>query len=209
MTMAVSIYTSRVILENLGVIDFGIYNVVGGIVGMFSFLSNSMLDATQRYLNFHLGKMDYDQINRVFSTSVNIFFLIGIIVILLSEIIGFYLLKTKLNIPDERYSTAIIVFQLSLFASFITISSTPYNALIISHEKMTAFAFVSIVQSILTLVTAISLMYVKSDKLILYALMIACIHVGVRLFYSLYCKAKFKEIRYKFLMDMLSSSLTA
>lgn len=142
--MLVSLYTSRVVLNTLGVDDFGIYNVVGGVVTMFSFLNSAMSSGTQRFLSFELGKKDYEQLKRIFSMSINIHASIAIIIFILAETIGLWFLNTQLTIPDERMVAANWVYQFSILAFIVTIMSVPYNAAIISHERMSIFAYVSI-----------------------------------------------------------------
>lgn len=142
--MLVSLYTSRVVLNTLGVDDFGIYNVVGGVVTMFSFLNSAMSSGTQRFLSFELGKKDYEQLKRIFSMSINIHASIAIIIFILAETIGLWFLNTQLTVPDERMVAANWVYQFSILAFIVTIMSVPYNAAIISHERMSIFAYVSI-----------------------------------------------------------------
>ena len=130
--MGVSLYTSRIILNTLGVEDFGIYNVVGGIVIMFSFLNSAMSSATQRFLSFELGKKDYTQLKRVFSMSLNIHVIIAFVIFILAETIGLWFLNAKLNIPAERMGAANWVYQFSILAFVVTVVSVPYNAIIIA-----------------------------------------------------------------------------
>ena len=148
-TMVVGLFTSRVVLQTLGVEDYGIYAVVGGIVSMFTFLNGGMISATQRYLNFELGRGNQEQLSKVFSTSVQIHALISLIVLLLSETIGLWFLYEKLVIPAERLDAAFWVFQFSIVACVVNIISVPYNAVIVAHEKMSAFAYMSILDVVL------------------------------------------------------------
>lgn len=201
-TMIVSVYTSRVVLACLGVVDYGIYNVVGGIVGMFSFLTGSMLDSTQRFLNFHLGKSEYEKLNKIFSTSVNIFFILALIITIICEFVGVYMIENTLEIPLDRLQTTHIVFQLSLLTAFINISSVPYNALIIAHEKMTTYAYVSIVQAFGLLAISYIIGLSSWDRLILYAILISILTISIRVFYTIYCKYSFPKVRYKFIRDI-------
>lgn len=200
-TMIVSVYTSRVVLACLGVVDYGIYNVVGGIVGMFSFLTGSMLDSTQRFLNFHLGRTDYEQLNKIFSTSVNIFFLLALAVTIICEFVGIYMLENTLDIPADRLLTTHIVFQLSLITTFINISSVPYNALIVAHEKMTTYAYVSVVQALGLLAISYAIGLSSWDRLILYAILISVLTISIRIFYTIYCRHSFPKIKYNFIRD--------
>lgn len=200
-TMAVSLYTSRVVLNTLGVEDFGIYNVVGGVVTMFAFLNSAMASGTQRFLSFELGKKDYEQLNRVFSMSINIHATIAIVIFILAETIGLWLLNTQLTIPEERMIAANWVYQFSVFALIITIMSVPYNAAIIAHERMKAFAYVSIIEVSLKLIIVFILDIFDYDKLKLYAILIFGISFVIRLVYGIYCKKNFKECSYIYFWD--------
>lgn len=202
-TMAIGIYTSRIVLQSLGVNDFGVYNLVGGIVSMFSFLNTSMLDATQRYLNFYLGKNDYVKLNEVFGTSLTIFALLALVIFILCETIGLYFLYYKLSIPDDRLSAAFWVLQFSAISSLINISSVPYNALVVSYEKMATFAYVSVYQSLAILLVTLSLNFFPFDRLIIYGLLVMFVHISIRLFYRYYCSSRFNNIRYKFCASKL------
>lgn len=199
--MLVSLYTSRVVLDALGVEDYGIYNVVGGIVVMFSFLNSAMSSATQRYLTFELGRGNIEQLNKIFVTSVNIHILIAFIVLVLSETIGLWLLYNKMTIPPERMHAAFWVFQFSILSAAVMFISVPYNAAIIAHEKMSAFAYISIVEVILKLLIVYLLFVIPVDKLILYAFLAFCVQVLIRIVYGIYCKVNFKEAKYTFIFD--------
>ena len=166
--MVVSLYTSRIILKILGVDDFGIYNVVGGIIVMFTFLNSAMAASTQRFLSFELGKRE--NIHKVFSSSVLIHRIIALIVLLSGETIGLWFVNTQLNIPSLRMDAANVVYQCSIFICLLNIISIPYNATIIAHEKMKAFAYISIIETSLKLVAVLLLPIFSSDKLKLYAL---------------------------------------
>ncbi len=140
LTMGVSLYTSRIILNILGIVDFGIYSVVGGIVAMFSFLKGAMASATQRFLSIEIGRNNDVQLKNVFSLSLTIHIVIVIVIVLFSETLGLWFLKNKMNIPSERMEAVNMVYQFSVFASAITVIQVPYNAAIISHEKMHVYA---------------------------------------------------------------------
>ena len=159
-TMSIGIYSSRILLANLGVTDYGINNVVAGIITMFMFLNTSLINGTQRYLNFYLGKNNIETLNKVFSTSIHIFLLLAIFIAVLGETVGIYFLNTKLDIPKDRLIAANWLFQLTIISTFINIISTPYNALIIAKEKMTIFAYVSIANSIYLLLAALAIPYI-------------------------------------------------
>ncbi len=199
--MVVSLYTSRVVLDTLGVEDYGIYNVVGGIVGMFSFINGAMSTGTQRYLNFALGIGDPVQLRRIFNTCLNIHFILAIIIIFLAETIGLWFLCNQMNIPEERMNAAFWVYQFSIFTAAIMIISVPYNAVIIAHERMNIFAYISIVEVILKLLIVYLLLIGKTDRLILYAFLMLGIQIGIRILYGIYCKRHFPETEFKFVKD--------
>lgn len=201
LTMTVSLYTSRIILNTLGVEDFGIYNVVGGVVMMFSFLNSSMSSATQRFLSFEMGKKDYVQLKKVFSMSVNIHAIIAVIIFVLAETIGLWFLNSKLNIPAERMNAANWVYQFSILSFIVTILSVPYNATIIAHERMKVYAYVSISEVILKLIIVFALVWLGFDKLKMYAILVFCVAALIWLIYRTYCKRNFTETNYQFFWE--------
>ncbi|MEL5892867.1 MATE family efflux transporter [Bacteroides sp. GD17] len=192
----VSLFTSRVVLDVLGVDDYGIYNLVGGVVAMFSMLSGTMAGASQRFITYALGENDRQRVSRVFSTSVTLHLILGIFIVIILEIFGLWFLYNKLNIPIERLSAAGWVMQCSIFAFFINIISVPYNSLIIAYEKMSAFAYISILDAVLKLGSAYLLWLVGSDKLVAYAIFILIITMIQRAVYSIYCKNHFAEAKH-------------
>ena len=196
-TMVVGLFTSRVVLQTLGVEDYGIYAVVGGIVSMFTFLNGGMISATQRYLNFELGRGNQEQLSKVFSTSVQIHALISLIVLLLSETIGLWFLYEKLVIPAERLDAAFWVFQFSIVACVVNIISVPYNAVIVAHEKMSAFAYMSILDVVLKLLIVYLLYISPWDKLVMYAALLLCVGLFMRWIYASYCQKHFQEAHYR------------
>ena len=200
--MLVSLYTSRVILNALGVVDYGIYNVVGGVVTMFSMLSGSLSAAISRFLTFELGKKDNEMLNKVFSSSITIQVVIALIIVCLAETIGLWFLNEKLVLPDNRMIAANWCFHFSIATFIINLISVPYNAAIIAHEKMSAFAYISILEAIGKLSVAFSIAYVTSvDKLILYGGLIAFVGFLVFSVYMLYCKRNFTECHYHYIYD--------
>lgn len=194
--MAISLYTSRVVLNTLGVEDFGIYNVVGGIVAMFGFINSSMTSATQRYITYALGKNDTNKLKIVFATALQIHLLISVMIIVMGEVVGLLFLYNKLQIPPERMNAAFWVLQCSIVAAVIMIVSVPYNALIIAHERMSAFAYISIVEAVLKLAIVYVLLIFSMDKLILYAFLLLTVQLLVRLCYTRYCHRHFIESKY-------------
>ena len=149
--MAVQLYTSRVVLNTLGVVDYGLYNVVGGIVTMFAFLNGAMTTSTQRYITYELGKGRLERLKTVFTTCVQIHLLISLIVILLGETVGFWFLYEKMVIPDDRFTAAMWVYQLSILTMCVQVMSVPYKSDIVAHERMGAFAAISVIEVILKL----------------------------------------------------------
>ena len=197
--MCISLYTSREILHILGIVDFGIYSVVGGVVGLFSFLSYSMVTATQRFLNFEMAKNNKDGLREIFACSFSIHLLLGLAVVILCETIGLWFVYNKLVIPEMRFQTALWIYHLSVFATLLSIMSLPYNAVIIAREKMDAFAGISILEGIFKLVLVLLLYILPFDKLKLYACLILIIQIVVNFIYVCYCRNHFEEVREKLL----------
>lgn len=200
-TMGVSLYTSRIVLNTLGVSNFGIYNVVGGVVAMFSLINGSLSTASQRFITFELGKKTEQRLKETFSITVTIHTLIAIVIFILAETVGLWFLNAKMNIPTDRMVAANWVFQCSVLTFLIEIISVPYNASIIAHEHMKAFAYVSIVEVTLKLAVVFLLQYFIFDKLELYAILILVVYIIIRLIYGIYCKKYFEECKYKFYWD--------
>lgn len=200
-TMFVSLFTARVILNAVGVVDFGIYNVVGGIVVMFAFLNGTLGSGTQRFITFQLGKNDFNELKKVFSISLTIHVGIGLIILILAETVGLWFLNNKLNIPADRMYASQWVYQFSVFASIISIIQVPYNASIIAHENMSVYAYVSIIEVTLKLVLVYLLYISKYDKLITYSLLIFVVSIIVMSMYRIYCKRKYAECKFSFVWD--------
>lgn len=193
--MAVTLYTSRVVLNALGVEDYGIYNVVGGIVTMFTFLYGALVTSTQRYLNFELGRGNEEQLKRVFTASNYMLGIIAIILVIISETVGLWFFYNKMVIPDSRMTAAMWVYQLSIVTMVIQIMSAPYNSVIIAHEKMDVFAVISIIEVILKLAVVYVLLFWAGDKLILYAVLIVLVQLLIRFIYTVYCKRHYEEAK--------------
>ena len=193
----VGLYTSRVIFKVLGITDFGIYNVVGGVVYMLEFLNSGMTMSSQRFLSFELGKKDYKRLELVFSTSIIIHFILAFFVFLIIESIGLWILNTKLNIPESRLYAANWVLQCSVLSFIISIISVPYNSCIIAHEKMNFYAYISILEVILKLIIALCLQFFKMDYLILYAVLLLVLQLTIRFIYVYFCKKMFLECKAK------------
>ena len=202
LSMAVSLYTSRVVLRALGVDDYGIYNAVGSFVAMFAILSGSLSSAISRFITFELGRENMERLKRVFSSAVTIQIGLALIVLLLAETVGLWFLNNKMEIPVDRMDAAGWVYQFSIVTFVLNLVSVPYNAAIIAHEKMTAFAYISILEVFGKLVVAFSIVCSPIDKLVFYALLLMLIAVCIRLIYGLYCNRKFEECAtYRFIFD--------
>lgn len=195
--MVVSLYTSRVVLNTLGVEDFGIYNVVGGVVAMLAFFNSSMTTSTQRFLNYEMGKHNENSLQDVFINSINAHYLIGLISILVLETIGLWFIYNKLNIPASQFDAALWVFHCSVLSLFVSIISTPYNAAIIANEKMEVYAYFSIIEAILKLLIVYLLVVISFNKLKLYGVLLLCVSIVMRVLYNWYCIKNFKECTYK------------
>ena len=193
--MGITFYTSRVVLQQLGVEDFGIYNVVGGVVAMFAFLNSAMTVSTQRYLTFELGTGNAEKLKLVFMTSIYCHALISLIVIVTIEIAGLWFIYNKMVIPDNRLDAALWTFQMSVASTVVVITSTPYNAAIIAHEKMSAFAYISVLEAALKLAIAFAISFGNFDKLIVYATLLFVAQLIIRFIYSAYCTRRFEETR--------------
>lgn len=199
--MAVSLYTSRIVLKTLGISDYGVYNVVGGIISMLSFLNMAMVSASQRFMSYELGCTDNNRLSLVFCTSINIHLSICLITFLIGESVGLWFVNTQLNIPDGRMGAANWVYQASIFSFMINVMSVPYNSAIVAHEKMAAFAFISVVDVVLKLLIVYLLLLVSFDRLITYSLLMVFVMSLIRLLYVVYCKRHFSECKYHFIID--------
>lgn len=198
--MSIGLYTSRVVLNALGVNDYGVYNIVGGVVAMLSMFTSSLSAATSRFFAFTLGKQDERRLNSVFSTSVNIQLFMAATIVVVAEILGHFFLN-RLNIPAERFAAAYWVFHFAILSFAINVISVPYNSAIIAHEKMSAFAYISVFEAVLKLIIAFLISVSPYDKLMTYALFMAIIAVTIRVTYGIYCRLNFMECRYQFIFD--------
>lgn len=197
--MLVSLYTSRVVLQALGVEDYGIYNVVGGVVTMLSFLNASMSGATSRFLTYSMGKGNIRELEEVFSSALIIHIGIAFLVFLVAETLGLWFLENKLVIPLERMNAARIVYQFSVLSSMLGITQVPYNACIIAHEKMNIYAYVEMLNVILKLLIVYVLLIFGGDKLIVYALLMFLISFIIIAIYRYYCLRNYKESHFRFI----------
>ena len=191
--MGVQLFTSRVVLNTLGVVDYGIYNVVGGVVSMFAFLNGAMVTSTQRYLTFELSKGDLQRLKVVFTTSVQIHLIISLVIVALGETVGLWFFYEKMVIPPERFTAAMWVYQLSILTMVVQVMSVPYNSTIVAHEQMGIFAVISVVEITLKLAVVYLLVIGNFDKLIFYAILIALVQLFVRFLYTRYCSKNYEE----------------
>lgn len=198
LTMVVALYTSRVVLSTLGVEDFGIYNVVGGFVTMVGFLNHGMTSATQRFLSFEIGTADPTRLKHTFFMSVNIHVILAVIILLITETVGLWVVNTQLTIPPERMNAANWVYQFSILTFLITVVTVPYHAVIIAHERMSIFAWLSIVEVFLKLLIVFMLQWFGFDKLKFYAVLMFAVTLIIRSLYGNYSVRSFFECRYRF-----------
>lgn len=199
-TMTIALYTSRVVLRTLGVEDYGIYNIVGGFVGMFSLISSTLTASTQRFITFELGKKDGHP-NEVFSSALSIHIAIALLIIILAETFGLWFLNVKMNIPVERYGAANWVFQFSVITFVVNLISVPYNAAIVAHEKMSAFAYISLLETSLKLGIVYVLPCLSFDRLIVYGFLMLLVALLVRYIYGAYCAKHFSETKFTIVKD--------
>ena len=198
--MFITLYTSRVVLKALGVDDFGLYGVIGGVVGLFSFLKTSMGKASQRFLNVEMVAEGGD-LKAVFRTSMTIHFLIAIVLLVLAETFGLWFLNAKINIPEGREFAANIIYQTTIVSLCVSMIEIPFHADIIAHEKMTFFAVISVMDAFLKLLIAFLILFDNGDRLIMYGMLLMGISIINVILYYIYCKRKFFEISLKPFFD--------
>lgn len=201
LSILVSLYTSRVVLNTLGVEDFGIYGVVGGVVGMMGFLNAAMSGATSRFLTFELGRGDSERLHKTFSSAMIIHIGIALTVFVVAETIGLWFVNTQLVIPENRMVAANWTYQFSVFAAMVSITQVPYNADIIANEKMDVYAYVELLNVALKLAIVYLLILGDIDKLILYAFLMLCVSVVIAIIYRVYCLRHFSESRFSWVWD--------
>ena len=195
--MGVTLYTSREVLRILGVDSYGIYNVVGGVVILFTFFNQAMATATQRYFSYELGKKEGNDISKIFTISLKIHLCIAILVLFLSETVGLWFLNAKMNFPQDSLSAVNGVYQCTIAACLLNILRVPYNSIVISYERMSFFAFNSIIESILKLVIVYLLVITTENKLVFYAFLIFIVTALMTVWYIIFCRKNFKDVRYK------------
>lgn len=195
LSIIIGLLTSRIILKALGVVDYGVYNVVGGVSTMFVFLNSTMSVSTSRYVAFALGTRDYNKLSSIYCQAKIIHYILGFIVFLLIETIGIWMLNEKLNIPISRHNAALWILQSTAVVAILNIISTPDMSLIIAHEKMKSFAYISLFDSFAKLIATIMVIYYGGDKLVFYAILMMLIQIVDRLTYYIYCRMKFSEAK--------------
>ena len=201
--MAISFYTTRVVLETLGVDDFGIFNVVGGVVSMLAFFNSSMATSTQRFLNYEMGLKNESALRKVFSNSINAHLLIAVFAFVVLETAGLWFVYNKLNIPVAQHNSAIWVYQCAVISFILNIITTPYNAAIIANERMNIYAYFSVIEGILKLLIVFLLVWLPiSNKLKLYAILLLIVTAIIQALYAIYCICHFNECRYEFSWDL-------
>ena len=202
-SMLVSLYTSRVILNALGVEDFGIYNVVGGLTAMFSLITSSLSSSVTRFLTFELGRDDIERLKSIFSTSLVIHVALAGVVFVAAETIGLWFLNTQMTIPAERLYAANWVFQATVLSFMVSLTGVPFNASIVSHERMTAFAYIGITDVVLRLFIVLFIAYsgLSFDRLIVYSILIVVVSVSLQGVYILYCRRNFDECQFRLSLD--------
>jgi len=196
--MGIGLYVVREVLSLLGVVDYGIYNVVGGAVSMFSFVSGTLSTSSQRYFSVELAKNNFKKLKELFCLNITAFALLLGLFLIIAETLGLWFLNTQMTIPENRLFAANIVYQLSIISFCIEFISIPYNALIIAHERMSAFAYISIIEALLKILIVYLLSITLFDKLITYGVLLLLTSIGITLSYIFYCHKYFSESKYSF-----------
>ena len=202
--MIITFYTSRVVLDKLGVEDYGIQNVVGGLASMFVFFRSSLSNATQRFISIALGKNEVDETIKIFSQHQTLYIAITVLVVVFAETVGLYFLYHKLVIPENRFNAAFWVFQFTVIALVFTILTTVYDSILIAHEEMKVYSYIGIAEGIAKLGIAFILSIVSFDKLITYSCLLTLVSIGTFACYYFYCNRKYEEAHYKFIWDRKS-----
>ncbi len=201
LSMGIGLYSVRIVLEALGDIDFGIYNVVGGIVTMLAFFNNALSSTTQRFLSYENGRRNDSYLKDIFNNSMSIYILICILILVISETVGLWIVNEYLIIPENRIKAANIIYQFSILSFIFSILVAPYNAAVIAREKMEVFAYISIAESIIKLGLVYFLLFLQTDKLVLYGFMMMIINFVILVVYHFYCGRKFAECNYHWRLD--------
>lgn len=203
LTLSVSLYTSRIILNVLGIIDFGIFTIVGGVISLFTFFNAAMLPSTQRYLSFDIGRRDWINLHKTFNSSVIVHLGIALLILILGETVGLWFVNHKLNLPKGRMDVVNFVYQFSILTAVVSIAQVPYTALITARERMNAFAVLSIAEAFLKL-SIVFLLYISPvDKLKSYCVLLFIVSIIIAIIYKLYCVKHFQESKFKLFKDKI------
>lgn len=202
LVMCISLFTSRINLQTLGVEDYGIYSVVGSFVAMFSMFSNAMSAAIQRFITYEIGLGDENRMKSLYSTSVTIMIILSIVLMLFADFIGVWFINNKMALPQGRVGAAIWVLHVSVLTFGVGLISVPFNATIVAHEKMSAFAYISIYEAVAKLVVCYLLFISPFDRLIVWAVLLGFVQISINILYAGYCHKKFIECRYKPVIDV-------
>lgn len=200
-TMVISLFTSRIILQKLGVDDYGIYQAVGGVVGFLSFINGALSTGSSRFLTYALGEGNVEKLKRTFSTTLNIHILISILIVIIAETVGLWFLYHKMVIAPDRLPAAVYTFHLSILTAVFTLTQVPYNATIVAHEKMSIYAYMSIFEVSAKLLICYLLTIGDIDRLMMYVTLLLIVQVGIMCFYRFYCTHHFEEARFSFSFD--------
>lgn len=200
-TTLVGLYTSRIVLEALGVDDYGIYGVIGGVIGMASFLNGAMAGASSRFITYALGRGETDRLQTIFSTALIIHVFIALIVLILAETLGLWFVNAKMNFPEGRMTAVNILYQFTIISMLVSFTQVPYTAMIMAYEKMNIYAYIEIVNVMLKLIVVYLLLLIDNDRLVFYAAMMLAISIVSALLYRYYCLRKFKKARLSFVWD--------
>ena len=197
--MLVTLYTSRIVLRALGAVDYGLFNVVGGVVTIFLFFNMALSAATARYLAYELGRGNQQKLNQIFSTSLNLHIGLAIILLFILQTIGLWFVSTQMVIPSHRFHAAMWVYQFSIFTMIFTVTQVPYNASLIAHENMKIYAYIGLLEALMILVIGYSIQLSPIDRLIFYAAGLMAEKILVQLFLRYYTLRKYKECRFRFI----------
>ena len=200
-TMAIGLYTSRVVLQVLGASDYGLYNVVGGVLTLFTMFSSALTVGTQRFLSYALGENDADKLKRTFSIAFGLHVMLAAIILVLAETVGLWFLYTYLNIPEGRFTAAICVYQFSIIGFLVNLVQVPFQSCLIAHERMNMYAYMSIYDAVMKLLIVFLLIWVDYDKLIAYAFFIFAVNITSVLIYNYYCRKNFEECSFRIVRD--------
>lgn len=195
--MAIGFYTTRILLHNLGVVNYGVFNVVGGVITLLGFVTSSMSGSIQRFITYELGRNEGENVKAIFGTAVLIQILFSLILAILAETIGLWFLKTQMQIPPNQEQAAFWVFQCSILTTIIAIMSIPYMSLIIAKEKMGVFAYISILEASLKLFIVFAIAWLPFNRLICYSVLLVGVQLVIRCCYTIYCKCKYNEAHAK------------